>query len=124
MVYVNKKESFEDINFLKSERFESFTQQVDDAHTQVENGVVPAGAIYPANDATAQGVTINDADVSVGAQPVGVITSGHILAERLPEAPTAEAIDAMNQINFYDGNGAPYEAGQEATTEESTGEEA
>lgn len=123
MVYVNKKESVEDINFLKSERFESFTQQVDDSHAQVANGVVPAGAIYPANDATAQGVTINDADVSTGAQPVGVIASGHILAERLPEAPTAEAIDAMNQINFYDGNGAPFEAGQEPA-DESTGEQA
>jgi deoxyribose-phosphate aldolase len=108
MVYVAQKEKFEDINFLKSEKFVSFTQQVDDTHAQEVDGVVPAGALYPANDATAIGVTINDVDVSKGAQPVGVITEGHILAERLPEAPAAEAIEALGQINFYDGNGGIY----------------
>jgi len=105
MVYVDQQEQFRDINFLKSERFESFTQQVDDTHAQVEDGVIPAGSIYPANDTTAQGVTINDVDVSKGAQPVGVITGGHVLAERLPEAPTADALGSIRQVNFYDAQG-------------------
>lgn len=109
MVYVKQTEHFEEINFLKSERFESFTQQADENHEQVENGIIPAGAIYPANDASALGIVINAVDVSEGPQPVGVITSGHVLAERLPEVPTAEAMAAMNQINFYDGIGQIFE---------------
>lgn len=105
MVYVKKTETYEDIAFLKSERFISFTRQVDNTHTGVVAGILPAGSIYPANDATAEGITINDVDVSKGPQPVGVIVEGHILIERLPVRPVDGAQAAMREVKFYDADG-------------------
>ena len=81
MVYVKKSETFKEINFLKSQQFISFTKQVDNTHAGVVNGVLPAGSVYPANDGTAEGITINDVDVSNGAQP------------------------AMREIKLYDASG-------------------
>ena len=94
------KQNIEEINFLASAKFQAFTEQVDDTHAQVEGGVVPAGAIWPANDATAKGILLNAIDVSHGPQPASVIVEGYIIAERLPEAPSAEAIAAMTEIKY------------------------
>lgn len=105
MVYVQKTETYSEINFLKSQKFLSFTKQVDDTHAGVVNGVLPAGSVFPANDATAEGITINDVDVSKGPQPVGVIVEGHILIERLPVKPADAAQTAMREVKFYDANG-------------------
>lgn len=105
MVYVKKAETFKEINFLKSQKFVSFTKQVDNTHAGVVNGVLPAGSVYPANDATAEGITINDVDVTNGAQPVGVIVDGHILIERLPVKPSDAAQTAMREIKLYDEAG-------------------
>lgn len=105
MVYVQKAQTYKEINFLKSQKFLSFTKQVDSKTTGVKDGVLPAGSIYPANDATAEGVTINDVDVSKGAQPVGVIVDGHILIERLPVKPSDAAQTAMCEVKFYDASG-------------------
>ncbi|WP_395149726.1 hypothetical protein ACF3OA_13395 [Enterococcus thailandicus] len=105
MVYVKKSETFKEINFLKSQKFVSFTKQVDNTHAGIVNGVLPAGSVYPANDATAEGITINDVDVSNGPQPVGVIVDGHILIERLPVKPSDAAQTAMREIKLYDASG-------------------
>lgn len=94
------KQNIEEINFLASAKFQAFTEQVDDTHAQVEDGVVPAGAIWPANDATAKGILLNAIDVSHGPQPASVVVEGYIIAERLPEAPSAEAIAAMTEIKY------------------------
>ncbi|MBO0473248.1 hypothetical protein JZO86_05980 [Enterococcus ureasiticus] len=105
MVYVKETQTFKDINILKSANFLSFTKQVDDTHAGVVDGVLPAGSVYPKNDATAEGITINDVDVSNGPQPVGVIVEGHILIDRLPVKPTDEAQTAMREIKLYDAEG-------------------
>lgn len=105
MVYVKKSETFKEINFLKSQKFVSFTKQVDNTHAGIVNGVLPAGSVYPANDATAEGITINDVDVSNGPQPVGVIVDGHILIERLPVKTSDAAQTAMREIKLYDASG-------------------
>lgn len=105
MVYVQKKETFEDINILKSAKFTSFTKKVDSTTPGVVKGVLPAGSVFPKNDATAEGITINDVDVSKGAQPVGVIVEGHILIDRLPVKPSDAAQTAMREIKLYDGKG-------------------
>ena len=105
MVYVSKRETYEDINFLKSQDFNSFTKQVDDKTPGVVNGVLPAGSIFPKNDATAEGITINDVNVANGPQPVGVIVDGHILIDRLPVKPAAAAQGAMRFIRLYDDKG-------------------
>jgi len=105
MVYVKKTQTVKDVNFFKSEKFVTFTKQVDSNTEGVVDGVLPAGSIYPKNDATAEGITINDVDVTNGAQPVGVIVEGHILIERLPVKPTNEAQTALREVKFYDASG-------------------
>lgn len=62
--------------------------------------IVKAGTIYPANDATAIGVILNDYDVTDGDQTIAVIIHGFIKTAALPAVPTADAIAAMKQISF------------------------
>ncbi|QHM59370.1 hypothetical protein C7M46_00013 [Pediococcus pentosaceus] len=99
-MYAGKKVSVQEINFLDSEKFVSFTRQADSKMTGVVDGHLPAGTVYPSNDAKAVGITINDVDVSDGPQPVGVIVEGYVNAKRLPVAPSAEAITAMKEIKL------------------------
>lgn len=70
------------------------------------NNIVPHGAIYPANDATATGIVFHNTEVDM---PMAIIREGHIYADRLPELPTAEAVEALKQITFYDGDEGLFE---------------
>lgn len=106
MVYANQKKEAKQVNFLKSEKFVSFTAQVDNTHAGVVNGVLPAGSIIPANDNTARGITLHDVDVTKGKQPVGMLVEGHILTERLPVAPDNQAKKALKNITFYAADGS------------------
>lgn len=103
MVYVGKRETVEEINFMGSAHFISFTKQAETSMaTAGDDGrkVLPAGSIFPANDATAIGITINPVDVTDGPQPVGVIVEGYVIAERLPVEPSEEAKTAMKEIKY------------------------
>lgn len=62
--------------------------------------VVKAGTIYPANDATAIGVVLNDYDVTDGDAMMAVVIHGFIKVAALPAVPSADAIAAMKQITF------------------------
>lgn len=62
--------------------------------------VVKAGTIYPANDATAIGVVLNDYDVTDGDQMMAVVIHGFIKVAALPAVPAAAAISALKQITF------------------------
>lgn len=62
--------------------------------------VVKAGTIYPANDATAIGVVLNDYDVTDGDQMMAVVVHGFVKVAALPAAPAPAAIPAMKQISF------------------------
>jgi hypothetical protein len=102
-----ESEHIDQINFLASARFQSFTEYVDNTNAAVitdSHGrkVIPAGTIFPANDATATGVTLNEVDVTNNAQPVAVVVGGYLLQQRLPIAPTAEAKIAMSGIFWRD----------------------
>lgn len=94
------KQKIEEINFLASANFQAFTEQVDDTHAQTKDGVVPAGVVWPANDATAKGILLNAIDVSKGPQPASVIVEGYIIKERLPLTPSEEAVSAMTEIKY------------------------
>lgn len=68
-------------------------------HAQVvtrDNGrkVVPAGAVIPANDATAKGILYEDIDVTEGAKMGSIVTAGTIYEDKLPAAieSAAEAV--------------------------------
>ncbi|KRN34436.1 hypothetical protein [Lactiplantibacillus plantarum] len=106
-MYVKKKVEVNQLNFLASEKVTSFTQTVDDTNYNVQTDalghkVIPAGTVYPTNDAKAIGVTYNEVDVTEGKQPVAVIQEGWLLGQRLPVTPSADAIKAMTTIHFKD----------------------
>lgn len=99
-MYVKETQTVKEINFLKSAKYVSFTYQADDTNGSVVDGVLPAGAVYPANDGTATGIVINPVDVTNGPQPVAVIVEGYILEGRLPVTPSSEAKAALKEIKF------------------------
>ena len=66
---------------------------------------VPAGTIYPANDATAVGIVYEDVDVSTGDVAGSVVLSGVVYEDRL-----AEAVDTYSSATVPTG-GNPKELG-------------
>ena len=65
-----------------------------------DNGrvVVPAGAVIPANDATAKGILYEDIDVTEGSKMGSVVTEGTVYGDRLPAAIAEAAATAMTGI--------------------------
>lgn len=65
-----------------------------------ENGrkVVPAGAVIPANGASAKGILFEDIDVTEGAKPGSVVIAGTIYGGRLPAALASAAATALTGI--------------------------
>lgn len=68
--------------------------------------VVEAGTIYPANDATAQGVVLNQVDVTDGDAQIAVVLHGFVLTAKLPAEPSDAARAALPMIAFLDADGA------------------
>lgn len=106
MPYVKNYGKTEQINFLASAKYVAFTRQIDDtgvvANAQGRK-IVPAGTVYPANDATAIGITLTDTDVTEGPQPGSVLAEAWIIEERLPvsvEADAKTALAANSKIKF------------------------
>lgn len=57
--------------------------------------VVPAGTIWPANDATAAGIVYEDVYVTSGDMPGPVVLEGRVYTDRLPVAPVSAAQSAL-----------------------------
>lgn len=98
MPYVKNNQTVQDINFLAHSEVVSATYQISDVGVTPNargHKVVPAGTVYPKNDATAIGITYTDTDVTEGSQPGAVLIEAWILEARLPVAPTAEAKEAL-----------------------------
>lgn len=67
--------------------------------TANDEGIVPAGTIIPANDATAVGVLLSD--VKKAENPNGtIVIHGFIAESKLPAAPADAAKTALNMIKF------------------------
>ena len=67
--------------------------------TAGNDGVIPAGTIIPANDATAIGVLLSD--VKKAENPNGtIVVHGFVAADKLPIAPDESAKTALNMIKF------------------------
>lgn len=67
--------------------------------TANEDGIIPAGTIIPANDATAIGVLLSD--VKKAENPNGtIVIHGFIAEDKLPAAPGEGAKTALNMIKF------------------------
>lgn len=102
-MYVKNYGKTEQINFLATSKYQAFTVQVSDAGVTANaegKKIVPAGTVWPLNDATAKGVLFNEVDVTHGPQPASLIVEGYILEARLPVAPAATAKTAMPEIKF------------------------
>lgn len=115
------------VNFMASEKFVSFTESIDSTNYNVQTDeqgrkYVPAGTVYPTNDAKAIGVTIDDVYVDHNPALVGVIRAGWLLKDKLPVVPAAEAIAAMPSIHFMDADNKEAAAsGTTSTTSTGTG---
>lgn len=85
---------------LANDHFVSIPYDCSDL-TANANGVIPAGTIIPANDATAVGVLLND--VQKDDNPNGsLIIHGFIDKNKLPVEPADAAIKALSQITFVE----------------------
>lgn len=63
--------------------------------------IVKAGTIYPANDATAIGVVLNDYDVTDGDKVMAVAVSGDFVTAKLPAVPAAAAKAVLLGCKFF-----------------------
>jgi hypothetical protein len=64
--------------------------------------IVPAGAVIPANGATAKGLLYEDIDVTDGDAFGSVVTEGTVYGAYLPAAPADAAAAAMTGITVAD----------------------
>lgn len=61
---------------------------------------VPAGAVIPANGASAIGILYEPVDVTTGAMPGSIVTSGVVYKDRLPVTIDSAAVSALTGITF------------------------
>ena len=62
--------------------------------------IIKSGTIWPANDATAVGIVMNDVDVTNGPWTGALIIHGFIKTAALPAAPSTAAKAALGMIHF------------------------
>lgn len=87
------------VNILANDHFVAIPYDCKALSALATDGVIPAGTIVPANDATAVGVLLND--VVLAENPNGtVVIHGFIQKSKLPVAP-AETV-AIAQVQFVD----------------------
>ena len=69
----------------------------------LENGryILKEGTIWPANDATAEGVVLQDYDLTDNDQNVAIVFEGDIKTDALPATPSANAIAALPRITVH-----------------------
>lgn len=88
---------------LASEKFVSFTCTIKKEDVEPnEDGrrIVPAGTVYPKNDATAEGLILRDVDVTHGDQPAPLLVEGYVYEGRLPEAISEDALAVLTKISY------------------------
>lgn len=102
-MFVSKKTTYESTPaFVSSDHIVSRTRTATQAMGSTENGrtILKAGTVYPANDATAEGIVLHDIDLTHGDQPVGIMVEGYVYEARLPQTVSAEAKDALKEVKF------------------------
>lgn len=88
--------------FLAHEECERKTRQILQAGSTDVGGrkYVKMGTIYPANDATAEGIVYEDVDVTTGDMPGSVVLKGVVYENRLPAAINSAAKTALEGKGF------------------------
>lgn len=88
----------QEVNILANDHFVSVPYDCSQI-TANADGVIPAGTIIPANDATAKGILLHD--VVKDENPNGaIVIHGFIDKNKLPVAPESEAYSALKGITF------------------------
>lgn len=102
-MFVSKKTTYDSQPaFVSSDHIVSRTRTATQA--MGTDGILKGGTVYPANDATAEGIVLHDIDLTHGDQPVGVMVEGYVYEARLPQTVTAEAKEALKEIKFEEYN--------------------
>ena len=84
-------------NILANDHYVAIPYNCASLTTLATNGVIPAGTLIPANDATAVGVLLND--VVLAENPNGtIVIHGFINKSKLPASPASTV--AIPQIKF------------------------
>lgn len=88
--------------FLAHEECERKTRQIAQSGATNVNGrkYVKMGTVYPANDATAEGIVYEDVDVTTGNMPGSVVVKGVVYEDRLPVALANAAKTALTAKGF------------------------
>lgn len=85
------------VNILANDHYVAIPYDCTALSALATNGVIPAGTLIPANDATAKGVLLND--VNLNENPNGaIVIHGFINKSKLPAAP-ADTV-AIPQVQF------------------------
>lgn len=85
------------VNILANDHYVAIPYDCTALTALATDGVIPAGTIIPANDATAKGVLLND--VNLNENPNGaIVIHGFIKTDKLPAAP-ADTV-AIPQVQF------------------------
>lgn len=107
MSFIQSKENigYEPGYFLAHAECDRETATVAQNHAQVVTTAdgskyVPAGAVIPANGATAKGILYEDVDVTTGAMPGSIVTKGVVYEDRLPAAVESAAKNVLIGIKF------------------------
>lgn len=100
MAYIKTYKCDENIpNFLASEiGLITKTRQFDDTDIEADefgNKSIKAGAIYPANDGTAEGIVFENVDVTKGEHAGSIVIAGRVFEDRLQETLTSEAKEVL-----------------------------
>lgn len=86
------------VNILANDHFVAIPYDCSSV-TANADGIIKAGSLIPANDATAKGVLLTD--VKKEDNPNGtIVIHGFIEESKLPEAPATEAKTALSQVLF------------------------
>ena len=93
-------------SWVSSDHIISRTHTAEQGSGEVKDGknIVAAATVYPANDATAIGIVLDDVDVTETNQPVGVMVEGYVYESRLAETVSEEAKAALTEIKFEEYN--------------------
>lgn len=89
--------------FLEHEECERKTREIPQSlATTAADGskYVKMGTVFPANDATAEGIVYEDVDVTTGNMPGSVVLSGVVNTDKLPVELAEAAVTALQTKGF------------------------
>lgn len=86
--------------FLANDHFVTKAYDCTALTALATDGIIKAGTVIPANNATAEGILLND--VNLNENPNGaIVLHGFVMASKLPVAVDDTAKTALKQIVFF-----------------------